>query len=85
MSRKPIKTIDNTPEEYIPESHREFDKNAKEMQDRPLIFVGIKPNRDQKYAAGDFTELKDLNNPKKGINGMGKVLKYYFENIIHSK
>ena len=82
MARKKVKTVTNTPEEFIPESHKDLDKSAKEIHNCPMIFTGVRTNRDQQWAVQDEMELKDPANPEKGVKGMGKGFKYLWENII---
>ena len=52
------------------------------MADRPLIFVGKMPNRDQSYTIQDMLELKDPKDHNKGVKGMGQAFKYMWENLI---
>lgn len=80
--RKAIKTISNDLEEFIPEGYEEYSKDAKEIEDRPLIIIGRRPNRDESYLIQDMLELKDSKNHKKGVNGMGEAFKYMWEHLI---
>tara|TARA_R100001244_G_scaffold86357_1_gene65943 strand:+ start:402 stop:836 length:435 start_codon:yes stop_codon:yes gene_type:complete len=82
MSRKAVKTVSNEPTEFIPEIYKDLDRNAPKMEDRPLIFVGVKTNRDLSWELQDLIELKDPNDPSKGIKGMGKAYKRLWESII---
>ena len=82
MSRKAVKTVSNEPTEFIPEMYKDLDRNAPKMEDRPLIFVGVKTNRDHSWALQDHIELKDSSNPDKGVKGMGEAYKYLWKNII---
>lgn len=82
MSRKPITTVSNEPEEFICEWQKKLDKNAKDIKDCPIVFIGKRLNRDQRYMVRDLMQLKDFKNPDKGIIGMGAGYKYMWENII---
>ena len=81
MSRK-IKTVSNAPTEFIPTQWKDLDVNAEKMEDRPLIIVGRKTNRDEQWAMQDYIELKDKNDPDRGIKGMGEAYKFLWENIV---
>lgn len=82
MPRKPVKLASNEPTEFIPEIYKDYDRNAPKMEDRPLVFVGVKTNRDHAWALQDHINLKDSDNPDKGIEGMGEAYKYLWKNII---
>ena len=82
MSRKPVKTVSNEPTEVIPEAYKDLERNAPEMLDRPLIFIGRKTNRDEQWAIQDYIELKDKSDADRGVKGMGEAYKYLWENII---
>ena len=82
MSRKEIKVVSNPKVEFICEGHKDCDKNAKELKDRPIIFFGKKLNRDQNFIISDMIELKNRNDPKSGVKGWGAASKYMWESII---
>jgi hypothetical protein len=82
MSRESVKYISRVPSDFIPKSHEEYKVDAPEMKDRPMIFVGVSPNRDQSWAIQEMFELKDSKKPEKGVRGMGEAYKYMWENII---
>jgi hypothetical protein len=82
MSRKAVKTVSNEPTEYIPNMYKDLDRNAPKMEDRPLIFVGVKTNRDDQWALQDYIALKDSKDPEKGVKGMGEAYKYLWKKII---
>lgn len=82
MSRKPITTIANKPEEFICDEHKELDRAAEALKDRPIIFFGKRLNRDQQYAVMDLISLKDTSDPSKGIIGTGPGYKYMWNNLI---
>jgi len=82
MSRKVIKKVVNEPQEFIASTHKDLDRDSKDIKDRPIIFVGKRMTRDQQWDSRDLIELKDPKNTDKGVNGLGKVLKYCWENLI---
>ena len=82
MSRKVIKTVSNEPEEFICTEHKDLDKTAEKVEDRPIIFIGKRTTRDQQWLIQDMLELKDADSPDKGVKGMGVAFKYMWETII---
>ena len=61
MKRKALKTISNKELDFIPEGYEEFDPKAKDIYERPLIFVGKRLTRDQYF---EFQELTKAEYPK---------------------
>ena len=82
MTRKIIKKLINTPEEFICESQQDLDRNAKKLEDRPIIFTGRRTNRDEQWVLQDFIALKNPKDSKKGVTGMGEAFKYMWEHIV---
>ena len=94
MSRKAIKTVSNEPIEFIPTEYKDLDPKAEKMADRPLIFVGKKLTRDQRYTLQEFAEVeypegvdvdklsKEELGRKIKIKGKGKAFKYVWDTCI---
>ena len=59
--RKVIKTLANVDREFIPDGYEEFDANAADIYERPLIFVGKRMTRDQYF---EFQECIKTDFPK---------------------
>ena len=94
MTRQPIKTVSNEPVEFIPTEHKDLLPDAGKMLDRPMIFVGRKITRDQKYTLQEQTDVeypegvdvskvdqKEYKDQIK-ITGKGKAFKYVWDNCI---
>ena len=82
MARNKIKLVSNKPEEFIPEDQRDLSRDAETIEERPMIFTGVKANRDQQWAIQDEMELKDPKNPEKGVRGVGRGFRFIWENLI---
>jgi hypothetical protein len=92
--RQPIKTVSNEPIEFIPTEHKDLDPKAEKILDRPMIFVGKRITRDQKYTLQEQTDVEypegidmakidsDEYKNKIKITGKGKAFKYVWDNCI---
>lgn len=83
--RQVAKTVSNKPVEFIPEGHKEYDKNAQNMADRPLIYLVRKLTREDRLNINSIakTVVKEENGENTtSIANIGDVLKYVYENCV---
>lgn len=92
--RKPIKTVSQKAEKFIPKEYEGMDEKAESIYDRPLIFEGKKTTREQRFGLQDQMDAiypdgvdptkvkpKDLAKVIKVV-GKGDAFKYVFDNCI---
>ena len=92
MSRTPIKMVSNEPIEFIPEEYKDLDPKAEKIADRPLVFVGKRMTRDQKFALQELMKFKypegvTFDTPEEfqkavEITGRGDAYKYIWDHCI---
>lgn len=64
MKRQAIKTTANTELEFIPSAYEGMDRNAADPYDKPLVIVGKRLKREQRYEVDSKTHVKYNKDPK---------------------
>ena len=93
MKRQPIKTVSNEELRFIPSMYKEFDIKAKKVENRPLVLVGKRLKREDRYELDSMTHIKfnkdpdkvDYKNLKPGdidVIGKGNASKYVWDKCM---
>jgi hypothetical protein len=84
MSRQVLKNINIGPVEFIPKAHAEdqsLSKTAKEIKDRPLIFMVRKMTREDRYNIRGLLQTETRGNEDVAVN-IGSVSRYIWERCV---
>lgn len=94
MKRKALKTLSSSTIDFIPKEYEDMEVNAEDIYERPLIFVGKRMTRDQRF---EFQECMKVEYPEgidvskltqedlakiSDVSGKSKAYKYVWENCI---
>lgn len=86
--RQPLKSISASPVEFIPKKHLEdqsLSKTAKEIKDRPLIFMVRKMTREDRYNVRGLLDVDSRISEGQRVNvaiNIGSVSRYIWENCV---
>ncbi len=84
MSRSSLKTLSITPVEFIPLFHKEdadLSKDAKEIENRPLIFIVRKLTREDRFNIRGLAEVASKDEIDR-VTNMGSIFRYIFEHCV---
>ena len=94
MKRQPIKTVSNEEIRFIPSMYKKgFDIKAKDIYKRPLVLIGKRLKREDRYELDSMTHIKfnkdpdkvDYKNLKPGdidVVGKGNASKYVWDKCM---
>ncbi len=81
--RKQIKTVSSKAQKFIPKGHEDFDENAKDIHDRPMIIMGRPMNREDRYNISSLMETKKVGE-EASVSNLGTVARYLWNHCILS-
>lgn len=82
--RQVIKSVSTKLEKFIPKSHAadpELSETAKEIKDRPMVFMWRKLTREDRYNISSLIRT-DITNDEVAIQNLGTLARYIWEHCV---
>jgi hypothetical protein len=84
MSREDVKKISTKPEKFIPKSHAEdqsLSEDAKEIKDRPLVFMWTKLTREDRYNISSLIKAEKVDEDTQ-VQNLGTLTRYIWDHCV---